>query len=366
MPRYTYAVSILAAVLAVAPRAAAQQAASAGANRPNLRVLQNLPESQLFPLMNLVADALGVRCDYCHVQSTPDLTKTPSNVGGWKWDRDDKPQKMTAREMMQMTIALNADRFKKESRVTCYTCHRGSPHPARTAPMPPLAGSATTPAPLPLPSIETVWTNYVTAVGGEDNAAPGMGTIISGWDDRPEGRYGKVEITTAGNGRYRLNLSTPDGPVSQGLDGDAAWVAGKDRVQQLSASDVERMRRFAMRYRPMKDRPANLQIVGVDRLADRDVYVAAARIDAVTTRTMYFDVVTGLLRREMTTTETMLVPLQEQIDYDDYRDVEGVRFPFRVVTSDGAPYDNVTRTFLQVRRNVPVDDSVFRPPSGRF
>jgi hypothetical protein len=119
-----------------------------------------------------------------------------------------------------------------------------------------------------------------------------------------------------------------------------------------------------MRYRPLKERPANLQIVGVERVADRDVYVATARIDPITTSTLYFDVVTGLLRREATSTETMLLPLQEQVDYEDYRDVGGVQLPFRVRTSDGAPYDTVTRTFLQIRRNVPLDDALFRPPSG--
>ena len=66
----------------------------------------------------------------------------------------------------------------------------------------------------------------------------------------------------------------------------------------------------------------------------------------------------------MTTTETLLLPLQEQVDYDDYHDVNGVQLPFRVQTSDGAPYDTVTRTFLQIRRNVTVDDALFRPPSG--
>ena len=98
-------------------------------------------------------------------------------------------------------------------------------------------------------------------------------------------------------------------------------------------------------------------------MGDRDVYAATARIDPATTWTLYFDVVTGLLRREMTT-ETILLPLQEQVDYEDYRDVSGVQLPFRVRTSDGASYDTVTRTFLQIRRNVPVDDALFRPPSG--
>jgi hypothetical protein len=347
-----------------ASSAEAQQPGSAGATRPKLQVLQALPEGQLFILMNLVADSLGVKCDYCHVQSKPDLTRTPANVGGWVWDSDDKPAKKIARDMMRMVVDLNKASFGGRSRVTCYTCHQGALDPARTPPMPPApAGSYKTPAPTPLPTIDRVWSNYVNAVGQPGTQPPGSGTIMSGWDDRPEGRYGKVEIVVAGTDRYRITLSTPEGTTRQGIDGDAAWAATNDRVQRLSAPDVERLRRIAMRYRPLKDRPANLQLVRVDRVADRDVYVARGRIDATTVRTLYFDVVTGLLRREMTTTDTILLPLQEQVDYDDYRDVDGVQMPFHVVTSDGAPYDTVTRTFLQIRRNVAVDEALFRSPA---
>jgi hypothetical protein len=366
MRHHWLAVSIIfLATATAATNAGAQPPPAAGANRPNLRVLQALPEAQLFPMMNLLAEALGVRCDYCHVQVSPDFAKTPWNVGGWAWDRDDKPQKRTAREMMRMVIDLNAGSFKGASRITCYTCHRGSTVPARTAPLPPAAGGPTTPAALPLPSADRVWTNYVNAVGQVDSTARGTGTIISGWDDRPEGRFGKVEIVVSGTDRYRISLTTPAVTTTQGLDGDVAWVATSDRVQRLSGSDVERMRRIAMRYWPVKPRPANLQVVGVERIAGRDAYVATAKIDPITTWTLYFDVVSGLLRREMTTTETMLLPLQEQVDYEDYRDVSGVQLPYRVQTSDGAAYSTVTRTFLQIRRGVTVDDTLFRPPAGR-
>jgi hypothetical protein len=52
---------LLRAAAVVAPNAMEQQPASAGATRPNLRVLQALPESQLFPLMNRMTRRLGAR-----------------------------------------------------------------------------------------------------------------------------------------------------------------------------------------------------------------------------------------------------------------------------------------------------------------
>ena len=366
MPHYCCVASIVIAAALAPEAAAAQQPGSASATRPNLHVLQALPEAQLFPLMNLLADSLGVRCDYCHVQEKPDFTKSPSNVGGWVWASDDKPQKEIAREMMRMVIDLNGSRFRGEPRVTCYTCHRGSTQPSRVPLLPPpVAGGARTPAAPALPSVERIWTSYVNAVGPVGSPPRGTGIIISGWDDRPEGRYGKVEIVLSGADRYRATVTAPTGTTSQGFDGDVAWVATNDRVQRLAGDDIARLRRIAMRYRPVKDRPADLRVVGVERVADHDVYVASAKTSAITTLTLYFDVVTGLLRREVTTTETLLLPLQEQVDYADYRDVNGIQLPFHVQTSEGAPYGDVTRTFLQIRRNVPVDDALFRAPGRR-
>jgi hypothetical protein len=263
--------------------------------------------------------------------------------------------------MMRMVIDLNAGPFKGVSRITCYTCHRGSTHPARLAPLRPAANGATTPVARSLPSADRVWSTYVNAVG-DTTSAPGTATIVSGWDDRPEGRYGRVEIVVAGSDRYRATVTTPDGTARQGLNGDVGWVATNEKVQRLSAGDVDRLRRIARRYWPVKPRPANLRIVGVERIGDHDAYASTAVIDPNTTCMLYFDVVTGLLRREITTTETLLLPLQEQVDYEDYRNVDGVQLPFRVQTSDGAPYAAVTRTFLEIRRNVPADDALFRPP----
>jgi hypothetical protein len=345
--------------------AAGQQPGSAGATRPKLEVLRSLPESQLFPLMNLVATSLGVRCDYCHVQATPDASRTPSNMGGWAWDRDDKQPKRRAREMMKMVVGINDSVFGGEAKVTCFTCHRGTTQPTRLPLLPPPEpGTTRSPAPPLLPSADRVWAAYVAAVGRTD--AIGAPMTLRGWDERTEGRYGKFEITVAGPDRYRVTLTTPEGTTTQGFDGQVVWVSANDRVQRFtSPADLARIRRIAMRYRPVKQQPPDLKVVGVERIDDHDAFVLQARIDSITTQRSYFDALTGLLRREITTTETLLLPLEEQIDYDEYHDVDGVQMPFRIRISDGAPYSNTTRIISEIRRNVPVDDALFRPPPSQ-
>src|SRR5205814_5713595 len=95
-----------------------------------------------------------VECTFCHVQGAN--------------EKDDLPNKATARRMMAMTIELNKSAFNGRPQVTCYSCHRGArlPIPApiiseTDALMLPAAA-----APAALPPAQSILDKYVAAVGG--------------------------------------------------------------------------------------------------------------------------------------------------------------------------------------------------------
>src|ERR1051325_10766728 len=82
--------------------------------------------------------ALGVQCQYCHVQEAVEGSPRPQ----LKPDLDDKPQKNTARFMMRMADSLNRvllaalpNRHSPSVTVSCATCHHGSPIPQTTGAM---------------------------------------------------------------------------------------------------------------------------------------------------------------------------------------------------------------------------------------
>jgi hypothetical protein len=85
----------------------------------NIQVLKGMPGSDLMSVMQSFTRSLGVRCDFCHVQGA--------------FDKDDKPEKQTARKMILMAHHINADNFNGRMRVTCWTCHRGSTEPESAA-----------------------------------------------------------------------------------------------------------------------------------------------------------------------------------------------------------------------------------------
>src|SRR5689334_24774985 len=91
---------------------------------PNVKVLTGLTAQQFQEEMNFTVQCLCVTCGTCHVRGN--------------FASEDKPQKQTARKMLEMVKAINSANFPnykpKEGesvlgRVTCYTCHQGDTKP---------------------------------------------------------------------------------------------------------------------------------------------------------------------------------------------------------------------------------------------
>ena len=98
----------------------------------NIKVLKDLPADQLIPVMHNINTSLGVRCDFCHVIN-------PDHTG---FEKDDKPAKETARQMVLMVQRLNRREKAVDNKATCFMCHHGRPEPETMAPAPPPPGGA--------------------------------------------------------------------------------------------------------------------------------------------------------------------------------------------------------------------------------
>jgi hypothetical protein len=347
--------------------------------RKNIQVLRGLPDSQLFLVMNFVGDSLGVNCDYCHVRGD----KSPqTGEYNWLWEKDDKPMKAVGREQMRMTLELNRANFKGASLVTCYTCHRGSLRPERMAPLPPrdYFGEALkiweSPTPKDsdkksLPSAHQVVARYLSAVGANRQDILSKAIVMKGAIERIDRAKasGPIEIIFKQPNKARTTEPTATGVVTRGTNGTAAWsqtakgvsVAPPERVKASIASIVL--------FNPIKLPDSLIQPTATDatvsnitRVNDRDTYLVTIDENATQSTQLFFDVETGLLLRRVNVTNTMLGPLNVQWDFSDYRDVNGLKLPFFIRTSNVASYDTTVRKFKEIRINSRLDDSVFDVP----
>ena len=321
----------------------------------NIQVLKGIQHEQLIPAMQFMASSLGVECTYCHVEG--------------HFDKDDKKEKQTAREMMKMMFAINGN-FEGRREVTCYSCHRGVAKPVAT----PLieskvevgaqrGASEAQGLPAGLPSADELIDKYVAALGG----AAAIQKITSRTEEGTTTLAGKtmrVEIYVQAPEKWALVRHLPEGQSSAVYDGHAGWFGIPGRpTRAMHPGDVEAARMDADLQFPLHigNRLPELRVEYPEQINEREAYVLFANRNGQPWAKFYFDEQSGLLLRVVRYADSLLGLNPSQVDYADYREVDGVQVPFRLTLSE--PQDSWTIQFDEIWQNVQIDEAVFSKPA---
>ena len=332
----------------------------------NVQVLRGIPVNDFMGTMGIFSAALGMSCEDCH----------RSGDSSWQNYATDSPRKEMARRMVVMMAAINKTHFGGRQAVTCFSCHRGSDRPKLMPSMATLYGAQ------PLddsggiiqqarsaPSSDAVFDKYIEAIGGGSRVAALTSFTATGTSVGygPDGEQRPLEIFAQSPNRRTIVVRTPSGNSTTTFDGTSGWIAAPHRpvpVLALAGADLDGLRLDTELTFPARIK----QIAGQWRVGlpssidDRDVQVVQGTGRGSVVATLYFDAESGLLVRQLRYVGSPVGPVPTQVDYADYRDVSGVKMPFRwtVTWLDGR--DTIELT--EVRPNVPIDAARFvRPPA---
>jgi len=298
-----------------APGVAQSQTPRAGDRYKSVRVLTDMPATMIIPTMAFISNSLGVTCLHCHTDA---------------YESDEKPMKEKAREMIRLMRAVNDAQFGGRRMVTCQTCHNGRAVPRSTPLIENSGWNQPKPAPQPpLPAIATVLQRYTAALGVEALARL-QTQRLTGTVTRNSGRTPPVSE------RFELYQERPR---SLRLATD---------LSHPPEADVELPMTF-LRPSTLQARYPNLHVSGRDTIGTASTIVAIGTSGAATHR-LYFSEQSGLLIRRADDIETPLGAVPEHYDFADFRQVDGVMVPTRIVWSR-ADYQ-VTFVVAEIRHNV--------------
>jgi len=321
----------------------------------NIQVLKEIPADQLVPAMQFITYSLGVECSYCHVEGA--------------LEKDDKNPKQTARKMMQMMAAINRDNFDSKQVVTCNSCHRGAPDPvaipiiAEGTPAvesAPGENTSTTNAPL----AEQIIAKYVEAIGGvaalqKISTRQEKGTI------NISGRNLPIEILSRIGGKQLTVIHLPNGDSITTYDGTSGWTSAPNRpVHEIPALEVASAQPEVDLLLPlhMKEFFNEVKTVATERIAGRESHVVAGMNSGEIAAKFYFDKESGYLLRILRYTKSPLGRNPTQIDYSDFRTLDGLKVPFQETIA--RPNSRLTVQIEDAKFNVPVDETKFVRPSA--
>ncbi|HJV89189.1 MAG TPA: c-type cytochrome [Holophagaceae bacterium] len=358
-----FGTSLLVATAPQAKPKATPKPAKQVAQEPgkNLKVFkgQGLDEEALDGAMDYMGAALGVNCAHCHVRDEAKQAMV--------WDRDDKPAKQVARKMVLMTRALNKAHFKGEEVITCASCHNGHVKPETIPPLPVPGAARPVPTPAsgqakPLPTVDALLAQWAQGAGGREALAKVTTRTAKGSMDLGGGRTQTLEVLHKAPGMMLSTLSSPRGSFKQAFDGTAGWNARNGKANPMDPQQVAQARFDADLALPLhfKDHFPTLTVAGRDQMEGREVIALAAKRADGTAATFYFDAETGLLARRLSYSSTPLGRLAHETSWQDYRAVDGVMVPFKVIAR--GPHSASITTYSEITTGAPVDDAVFRMP----
>jgi len=212
----------------------------------NIQILKGIPADQLIPSMQYISASLGVDCEYCHVED--------------QMDKDDKKAKIAARKMITMMFEVNADNFDGERKVTCNTCHPGSPHPLST---PAVSSGATMSAAhaheqergpaAELPTAAQILDKYLAATGGADALKKIQSRVQKGTLEAMGNTY-PIEVYSEAPEK-RISIShPPNGESVTAFNGEVGWLSMRGAVHRMRGAEAAAARMDAELYFPISIR----------------------------------------------------------------------------------------------------------------
>ncbi|HEX3186103.1 MAG TPA: tetratricopeptide repeat protein [Pyrinomonadaceae bacterium] len=212
-----------------------------------------------------------------------------------------------------------------------------------------------------LPSVDDVLSRYIEAMGGAATINKYSSRIITGTlDVGGISRGGSFEQYAQAPNKFLMVMQAhPFGKMQMGFNGKSGWLLADARVQPITGVDLAILQRDADFYSPLrtKNNYAKITLPGMSKIGYREVYVLDLQPTTGPLERLYLDAETFLPVRMNTVRTVGRAGEPVEVYFDDWRDVDGVKYPFNI--SQSSPSLKLGFTVKEIRHNVAIDAKMF-------
>jgi len=182
-------------------------------------------------------------------------------------------------------------------------------------------------------------------------------TIAGNLTEESTGKTGSWSLISRAPDRFYTEIIAGPDRIVEAYNGMSPWGQYSPEDARTLTGDAAAQTEAAARYwnerlADVKKSKLSLQFMGVEKVRGRDTWHILVSSDPGVTRELYFDAGTHLIARE--------VQPNAQLDYDDYRPVQGIQTPYRIELRRGGHVYKIAVTRAEF--DSAVDDSVFNFP----
>lgn len=202
-------------------------------------------------------------------------------------------------------------------------------------------------------TVDQVLNKYVEVIGGKENILK-----VKDRTTKMSGTIQGMNITMtqtlkAPNKFYQL-VDFGVGQQSTIFDGEKGKVSAMGQEQVMPADQVEIMKIGSL-YTMLeyKEKGIKYELTGIETINNKDGYRVVFTYPSGKKITSYYDIITGFPLRQI----AELGGGAQSVDFDDYRDVQGVKYPYKMAV--GTPNGTIEMITGSVEVNTNPNDTLF-------
>ena len=205
---------------------------------------------------------------------------------------------------------------------------------------------------------KTVIEKYINAIGGVEKmkAVADRKTTMSG---SVQGQNLTIELYQKAPNKMMQLLKVAGMEQKTAYNGTTGFQSAMGQTMDLPADAAEEVKIEATMdfVYNMDAYNVKANLTGMEKINGKDAYRVELTISTGKKLTHYFDAVTGLKLKESKTLKTPQGEFAQVIEFDDYKEVNGVKYPFKYVQNVGPQSIALTVTSIEVNKGI--DDSLF-------
>lgn len=172
-------------------------------------------------------------------------------------------------------------------------------------------------------SVETVLNNYINAIGGR-KALENVKTLKTIGSAEMQGmKLGLVVINTTKSQSSTIISMGGQALQKEVFDGTKGYSMGQGQREDYDAEQIETAKIESVPFKELNAK--NAKLVRMDQVNDKDAYVVVFGNNETE---VFYDKESGLLVQQQTAMEMMGQTFTSTINFEDYKEVEGIKVPF--------------------------------------
>ncbi len=205
---------------------------------------------------------------------------------------------------------------------------------------------------------ESVIDNYIVAIGGRTNVEK-VKDISTSLKGTIQGTQIKLDISNKAPNKYLSILDAGMMKQKTVFDGTTGKMSAMGNTKAIEGDDLLQLKLESILnlFLDYKSAGITLKLTGMDKVDGKDAYVVALTLPNGKTWVNYYDKLSGLLVKESKTVETPQGTFTQSTLLKDYREVEGIKYPFKQSQSFGP--QTIELEVVSIKVNSGLSDSLF-------